>query len=210
MRLKKITFKDHYLFSNDSIKFKNRITVIAGGNGSGKTTIFNALKNYRKSTKEYFLETDGGLLKDKSFVFIDDEFTFEKLYTHFKSKKVNETLMKELKILSPRLMQNLRRFEDSLDKIIKLVAGGDKVLFGFAMLFALRKNKGINSPLILDNVFGRINSEQFKLLLRRLQRLKEQVIIFSIDVALRNIKIDYKLNFNVKDRKSTIKKMAKI
>ena len=68
MKFKKLKIKEFKMFKEKEICFNEDLTIIAGRNGSGKTTIFNLMKQLyeTKEIKCCSLETEGKKTTDKS------------------------------------------------------------------------------------------------------------------------------------------------
>lgn len=92
MKLKKITVSNYRQFENLELNFDENLTILAGANNSGKTSLLSLLKNIFISDKNNYNEYDIPAKKIKLWL----DFTFPLFKDFFNRKESIEQLYKSL------------------------------------------------------------------------------------------------------------------
>lgn len=58
MKLEKMIIKNYRQFEHAELEFDNDVTIVAGANNSGKTSLITLIKNVLSSEKTIYKETD--------------------------------------------------------------------------------------------------------------------------------------------------------
>lgn len=118
MIVKNIKIIDYKIFKDCSINFNDNLTIITGGSGSGKTILFNLLKeNLIKKSKNCNILIEGELnSKNLDYMFINEK-SFEDILN-------KENIQKELEQID--VEQLSREFEKSLISIFSRIPWNGK------------------------------------------------------------------------------------
>ncbi|MBW6452014.1 MAG: AAA family ATPase [DPANN group archaeon] len=205
MKFKKITIKNYKLFNDATITFNDNLTVIVGNNGSGKTILFNLLKNYKNTSKDYSIDIDGTIPTEETYGFIsENRLSQTDLLQEF--DETNELFMNEIQQLIPQITTDLKSHKKTFNQLKETFAVGEKILFDFAKIFTLRQINNTQFPIVLDSLFSILSKDKSELLLKRLLNLNEQVIIIENEHSLPDgLSMNYKLNY--KDEKTNIEQI---
>lgn len=96
VKIKKLIIKESESFEPCEVFFNNDFTIIEGGNGSGKTALFNTLRDTMAYNKNYGIEFEGKYkIKDLKWFFLDLRKLSEALMLR-KKKKFADTEYMEL------------------------------------------------------------------------------------------------------------------
>lgn len=165
-----IKIKDHKIFCGENIiNFNENITLIVGENGTGKTTIFNALKyaidanNNALYDNEITLEYSGNtsdIIQYIDIMFISD---VEILSLEQDDTAINRCLDKNDKDrfheITKTYFKNICSYKTSEIKSYpdldpSYMAMGTRICLAYSKLFAIRDVMQLNLPLILDSLMG--------------------------------------------------------
>jgi len=169
MIIKKIKIKEYKQFKNTELNFKEGLNLIIGCGGSGKTILFNMLKEgILKKNKDYDTEIKGKADKKQiDYIFVDLEKFPEEMIDKYNHHIPYSTLAK-----------------------------GEKTLLALKTVLKYRKTNNIQDPLVLDSPTGYLDPEKRKAFFKILKEVKEQVIIFirhEIELSDTGLKADFKL-----------------
>ena len=205
MKIKKIELKDYKLFKGKhSFKFSDKVTLIEGPNGSGKTILFKAIKeSLDKKIPGVSIEIEGDLQlfrKYSNLIFLDEELLLNELneleFVHFIIDVSESEIKKGKNILGVPISEGIKNMIEKGLKYLeefkspRILSTGDRVIFAYLYFLKKREETGIALPLIIDSPFCRIESGRAKDLFMLLKRQKNQLILFGIDKALDGMKGD--------------------
>jgi energy-coupling factor transporter ATP-binding protein EcfA2 len=172
-----------FLDSNE-INFDRHQTLILGKCGTGKTTIVNALvqlgpvkgvkgqthAKHPEMSVEVMTKGNRKLVNEYSSVialsFESTElpvFSEEAPFTSILNRENLEAVRTEArKIFQTMLYRKPWKIESHKDLSLFTMAAGERVCFGYAFAFAVRKVLNLDLPVVLDSPYGRIDSEKRK------------------------------------------------
>jgi energy-coupling factor transporter ATP-binding protein EcfA2 len=208
MRIKNIEIKDYKIFSVGRIDFKKGLTVIVGGNGTGKTILFNMLRvGVTKQISGYKVVCTGAPSRENlNLIFVDEERV--RFLSHSKNtkelmnrfgKQWDKTSEAVFNAVFPDSFLDGKQWDPILDDLF--FASGH-YLEGLVALLTMRKLLKVKDPLVLDSIFGRLDSDLRKSYYSVLKKFAEQIICLETDFP----KPDYKLEYDRKTNKTTIVK----
>jgi len=183
VRFVKIHLNNYGIFSgSQELDFSRHRTLILGRNGTGKTTIVNALAqlgpvqgvkpNNRAMRPDMSVDvvTKGNrdLVKEhSSLIFLSSEsrelpmFNQEAPFTGMLSHQNGEAVRTEAwETLHAMLYRKPWKAESRKDLSPLTMAAGEQVCFVFAYAFAVRKVLNLDLPVVLDSPYSRIDSQQ--------------------------------------------------
>ncbi len=194
-KLKKLELNDFKLFAGyNEIKFKNQTTIIVGNNDSGKTILFNSIKDRLASNKyenncvvgtnfENLIEKNTEWLFGMTGMDSFEELLYEK-YDAF----LNYTVIEKMNVLLKQYLKFPHNF--ILDESKKLqVIGTDNLtsteilLVNLCYLFAVKSYLYPKSFFILDIPLGAIPYTQRKQLMKMILNNSEQVILLVTHIS---------------------------
>ncbi len=182
VRFVKLHLRDYGIFSgSNELNFDRHRTLIIGMGGTGKTTIVNVLaalgpakgvkanvdaenhemsvgvvtKGNRKLVNEY-----GSLIflpKEIELSMLSQEVPLAGILNDKQRKTVRD---ESREILQTVLCRNTRKIELHKDLNPWTMTAGERVCFGYAYVFALRKVLNLDLPVVLDSPYGRLDSEK--------------------------------------------------
>jgi len=171
MKIKKIELKDYKVFKGKRVfKFSDRLNLISGPNGSGKTILFNALRESIISEVlgvKISLEGEIDDFKNNlELIFIDEE--------------------------------QIRKSADAIQSLTNNMSLGDRSLLAFISILLRRVALKKNLPLVVDaHLFAILDLQNRDLLLKIMLALKTQIILFEHD--FKGIKGDKEYHLGIRD-----------
>jgi len=180
VRFLKLQLKNYGIFlGSNKINFDRRRTLIVGMNGTGKTTIVNALANLGPATgvkpnhqamhSEMSVEvvTEGNrnlITKYGSLIFLYSEFPElnmpdnENSLTYVFDQHQLKAIKNEAKgIFQSVLSRNSGKMEANKDLNHNTMAAGEKVCLSYAYAFAVRKILTLDLPVVFDSPYARLD-----------------------------------------------------
>jgi energy-coupling factor transporter ATP-binding protein EcfA2 len=181
MKITSVKLSYYKQFVNERIDLGNNLNLIIGENGTGKTTLFNALQESIDSNIKgvEILAEDITPIETKSLMFINSsieaDLTPYRDYAEKKSipkEKLNANVAKIYKDLSGNIFNE----NDPLKKL----SPGERLLITYSYVFAIKKILGLSIPLIVNGPITPLDKEQTQVLFKYLTRSKEQIILFML------------------------------
>ena len=199
LKINELRINNYKIFNGDnSIVFNERMTIITGNIGSGKTTIFEALKHInrnRAAQPALGIAYEGDInLIDRfgPLIFMDSAPGFtEQDYSIYidENTRVEEIKTEARKIFS-RIVTSKTKYGDDINT--ELLPGGETICFRFSYTQALRQKIGLNVPLIMVSPFARLDEYLFRGLYGFIGEQRMQIIIIcSIDELRGIVQPDY-------------------
>lgn len=110
MIIKRIKIKEYKQFKNVELDFKDGLNIIIGGNGTGKTTLFNMLKEgILNKNKDYTVEIGGEADKRHiDYVFVDLDKFSEKITNQCQTAMGEKILLALGKVLGDRSANDIQ------------------------------------------------------------------------------------------------------
>jgi hypothetical protein len=224
MKFKSFEISDHKIFKEKSkIEFSEDITKIIGKNGTGKTILFNAMKESfsNPNSPKIKLVINGSKTSelDPNLIFIDDDF-FENIAESgekfiFDQNYFLSILQKFSEWKGGYLYNIIKKWDigkmnnsQFLKEIHNLsLPAGEKIIIYLILLLSYRNSMKLsNSPLVFEGgfLFGRIDSSTTKQTINIFKKIGMQVIVLITPQI--NIESDeiYEIIFDEKNRKSKI------
>ena len=192
-------YKNFNLFENEKLlefNFSSHITIITGGNGQGKTTLFNILKNQNKINSKNKLEINdinNYLITYRHLIFFNGEdviaakdFLLDRKFLEVNKLSVN-AILKSIKEDYPYIDDKIL----TLDQFKELNCGtSERIFLNFLILKAIRHQLNIEIPLILDAPFTLIDPSYRSPLMNIFAEISNQVIVFlnpDMEKSIENI-----------------------
>jgi len=155
MKIKTIELKGYKLFKGKrAFKFSDRLNLVSGSNGSGKTILFNALReSIAGKVPSVKISLEGNLddfRKNSNLIFIDEE--------QVRKNVTNEPLLEDNR------------------------SAGSRDFAALMAILVKRESIQKNLPLVMDaHVFGTMDLAYREKLFGTILQLKTQVILFEHD-----------------------------
>ena len=169
MRIKAVkNVSDNYQFLLSTDDKKN-VNIIVGRCGSGKTALFNKIKSCLARTEGgggIDLELSGEADCDMDDIFVGESerlaaYGHERILKRINGSGFAEDALANIVKRANRMLQDIHGVFDREWGLLRLEngkiiepgnhAGGPSTILYFAMLIALREQRGVESPLIVDN-----------------------------------------------------------
>lgn len=180
VRFIKLYLRNYGVFlGSNEIDFDRYCTLIIGNSGTGKTTIVNALANLGPATgiKPHFqaknpemsvdIVTEGNrnLVKEYSrLIFLDEKSIYSPMFNNEDPliDILNYQQLKAVKdegreIFQTMLSRKTWKIEAHKDLNPNTMTAGERICFGYAYSFAVRKILNLDLPAVLDTPFGRLD-----------------------------------------------------
>jgi ABC-type glutathione transport system ATPase component len=220
VRFIKLYLRNYGVFlGSNEIDFDRHCTLIIGNSGTGKTTIVNALANLgpaigvkphsqAKSPEmsvEVLTEGNRNLVKKYSrLIFLDEESIYSHMFNN-EDPFIDILDHQQLKAVKDEARENFQtmlsrktwKIETHKDLNPNIMAAGERICFGYAYIFAVRKILNLDLPAVFDAPFGRLD-----------RQLKQEVRAFLKDQPCQQImlflggyefdehdKLDYTLDY---------------
>jgi hypothetical protein len=196
--LKELTLSNSNFLEDLAISFDAKFTVIQSPNGSGKTSIFKAMRTgswiYQGQTGKLKLLFRQNSLDSiyEDLIYIDElteNLTQHTLYKkHFQDNNFQNLLKKEISIVCGHLNKPFRKLcntEEASDfpsifSQFSLMATGEKAIFLLCLIKTLREYIGISGAVILDAWPLSILDIAYRhLVIEILSSMSEQIVIFE-------------------------------
>jgi ABC-type glutathione transport system ATPase component len=183
-RFVSLRLRDYKMFRGvNDFSFSRRRTLILGKNGIGKTTISGVLEclgasqysklpfnSGDKITSYVAVVTEGNcelVKKYRDIMFINGEspdmWIGRIRRSKFKDLFVNRTwgaVERNARLIFKEIIANKPGKADLCREIdTSLMAGGERVCFGYALVFALRRMLKLDIPIVLDAPYARLDCE---------------------------------------------------
>tara|TARA_Y100001936_G_C15884405_1_gene564576 strand:- start:61 stop:810 length:750 start_codon:yes stop_codon:yes gene_type:complete len=189
---------------------KDRITVIVGGSGKGKTTIFNAIKNglgFRgiekledPSNAKSNVEIEGDKITNEEEIelclFLDGEYRIDEKMKRFTKENVDDSFIDEMNELftkSGSFQQHLHfaRNENSIsyfqeNDLVYHPSAYHSVLKNIIFWTVLRKRVAPKSFLIADSLFHNMNNNSQRGVFEILKETGLQIVLLATDTEYRS------------------------
>lgn len=174
MKLQKMIIKNYRQFEHAELEFDNDVTIVAGANNSGKTSLITLIKNVLSSEKTIYKETDIPARNIKKWLdkvyplfedFFDNEKKVEEIETDLLDKMLPDSDEEEKLVLETTEIYIQVNYDINIDDI-KLFA--DYIMdldenehsFYFIYCYEIRRN-----------VFGKNITEKFEKIRKRFEEL---------------------------------------
>lgn len=222
LKLKKIRVNNYKLFEDiQEIEFsansQDKVILIIGKNGTGKTILFNAIKNgitcNEESNSKYIVETNF----DKSLITKDVEWLFfldgEELATEYLWEKhgkfLNNSIIKKMnKFLKNysdpyfskcifELHEKLVFIDEQRINRFGSLAATEKVMINIYYLLAVKSNLFPNSFLVLDSPLERISTGRIESLISSILDNCKQLVLFTATIEIFGTNLDDERIFNL-------------
>jgi energy-coupling factor transporter ATP-binding protein EcfA2 len=181
MKIKSIKLSYYNQFINERIDPGNNLNLIIGEEGSGKTILFNALKetidNNVKGVE--ILAEDVSAIETKSLMFINSaaEADIKPYLEHAEKNTIpKEKLDANVAKIYKELSGNALDAKDPLGKL----SPGERLLVVYSYVFAIKKIQGLTIPLVVLGPITPLDKERTQTLFKYLTRSKEQIILFML------------------------------
>ncbi len=190
------SFDDKVVIENVNMEFKaNKISVIIGKSGEGKTTIFRIITN--------LIQSDSGYVSTDELDSIGMVFQGNELYPHF--NVMNNLVIPQRVILKRNKKDAIANAQEVLSKLnisylsksfVKSLSGGEAQRVAIARELVMKKN-----ILLLDEPTSALDEENTGILLSLLKELKKDktIIIITHDMKFATMVADDK--FEIKNKK---------
>ena len=221
VRFVKICLRDYGIFrDSNEIEFKHHQTLICGMNGTGLTTIVNALAHLGPApgVKTHFLanslkmsvevETIGNrdlVKKFASIIFLgsdlgsDNELidNQEAIFESIGGKQHREEIKDEARSIFQALLSEKPGTIEIYDDLnYNIMAGGEKICLGYAFAFAARKVLNLDIPAVFDCPYGMLDRKLRNGVCVFLKKQSWQQIIFCSEYEFsKEDKAHYTLNY---------------
>jgi hypothetical protein len=174
VRIEKLSLRDYGIFSDmNEIMFDSRRTLIIGGGGTGKTTIFNALVNlgpakritahmhaeHPEMSVEVEISGNRTLIKDyRNIIFLNGESVC--LFANSFYDQTLNTLEDETRAIFQTILHHKsHKIKMHRNLSPKLMAAGERSCLGYAVVFALRKIRDLDVPVVMESPYGLMDME---------------------------------------------------
>ena len=179
--------------------FDPQRTLIAGGNGTGKTTLVNVLTNLDSN-----VETQGNreiMQRYKEVIVIDGTnpaIDGKELYADiFNQTETNKETRINFESILERKLWKVEIYKDLNPDIM---AVGEKMCFKYARIFAIRKLLNLDLPVIIDSPYGLLDKALKEGFRDFLGKQNCQQILLATEAEFKGDKVQYNLNINSQNR----------
>ena len=174
MKLEKMIIKNYRQFEHAELEFDNDVTIVAGANNSGKTSLITLIKNVLSSEKTIYKETDISAKNIKKWIdkvyplfekFFCDEKNVEEIETDLLDKILPESEEEEKLVLETTEIYIQVDYDINTDDI--------KLFADFIYCYEISRN-----------IFGKNIAENFEKIKKRFKELTDP----NIDLKKRYLK----------------------
>jgi len=222
LKLKKIRVNNYKLFKDmQEIEFsansQGKVVLIIGKNGTGKTILFNAIKDgtvcNEEGNSKYIVETnfDKSLItKDIEWLFFLDGEELDTKYLHEKHGKfLNNTIVEKMNEFlknysDPYFSKCIFEHHEKLVLINKnridllnSLASTETIMVNICYLLAVKSNLFPNSFLVLDAPLGRMQTGKRESLISSILDNCEQLVLFNTTMEIFGTSLDDEQIFNL-------------
>jgi ABC-type nitrate/sulfonate/bicarbonate transport system ATPase subunit len=199
VRFVKLHLNNYGIFlGSNELNFDHHRTLIVGMGGTGKTTIVNTLAQLGPATGvEANIHADPPEMSVEVVTKGNRNLIKEYSSVIFLSEELKELPMPDQEAIRTEAWETLQTMlhrkywnvDTHKDFIPQTMAAGERVCFGYAYAFAVRKALNLDLPVVLDSPYTRLDSE-----------LRQRVSSFLKDQPCQQILLGGVSEFNEKDK----------